>query len=39
MEPGDVTDFQALTDVINVVVKIPGANDDKYEVREKEEKV
>lgn len=29
-EPGDVTDFTALTDVINVVVKIPGANNDKY---------
>lgn len=37
MEPGDVTDFQALTDVINVVVKIPGANNDKYELCDKEE--
>lgn len=30
MEPGDVTDFEALTDAINVVVKTPGALDDKY---------
>lgn len=30
MEPGDVTDFVALTDAVNVVVKIPGANNDKY---------
>lgn len=29
-EPGDVTDFTAMTDAINVVVKIPGANHDKY---------
>ena len=32
MEPGEVTDFDALTDAENVVVKIPGANGDKYEV-------
>lgn len=30
MEPGDATDFKAITDSINVVVKIPGANNDKY---------
>ncbi len=30
MEPGDVTDFESVTDVVNVVVKIPGANNDKY---------
>lgn len=30
MEPGDVTDFEALTEAVNVVVKIPGANHDKY---------
>ncbi len=29
-EPGDITDFTAIVDTINVVVKIPGANDDKY---------
>lgn len=29
-QPGDVTDFEALTDAVNVVVKLPGANDDKY---------
>lgn len=34
MEPGDVTDFEALTDAENVVVKIPGANNDKYTVEE-----
>jgi hypothetical protein len=36
--PGDIlvirplegTDFRALTDVVNVVVKLPGATDDKY---------
>lgn len=32
MEPGDVTDFTALSDATNVVVKIPGVNNDKYEV-------
>lgn len=30
VEPGDTTDFTALTDATNVVVKLPGANDDKY---------
>lgn len=30
MEPGDVSDFMALTDAVNTVVKLPGANDDKY---------
>lgn len=34
MEPGDVTDFEALTDAVNVVVKLPGANNDKYLVEE-----
>lgn len=32
MEPGDITDFEAISDVVNVVVKIPGANFDKYEL-------
>lgn len=32
VEPGDVTAFEAVEDSINVVVKIPGANNDKYEV-------
>lgn len=32
MEPGDVTDFCALTDAVNVVVKLPGAQNDKYGV-------
>lgn len=30
VEPGEATDFTALTDVTNVVVKIPGMNNDKY---------
>lgn len=30
MEPGEPTDFEALTDAVNAVVKLPGANDDKY---------
>jgi quercetin dioxygenase-like cupin family protein len=30
LNPGDATDFEALTDCINVVVKVPGAADDKY---------
>lgn len=30
LEPGEVTDFEALTDAVNVVVKVPGASDDKY---------
>lgn len=34
MEPGDITDFTALTDTMNVVVKLPGANNDKYIVEE-----
>ena len=33
MEPGEATDFECLEDgTQNVVVKIPGANNDKYEV-------
>lgn len=31
IEPNDSTDFEALEDnTVNVVVKIPGANNDKY---------
>lgn len=30
IEPGEGTDFEALTDVTNVVVKLPGAPNDKY---------
>lgn len=30
LEPGEVTAFEALTDAVNVVVKTPGALDDKY---------
>ena len=30
LSPGETTDFEALTDAVNVVVKTPGAPDDKY---------
>jgi quercetin dioxygenase-like cupin family protein len=30
IEPGEATDFRAITDVITTVVKLPGANNDKY---------
>lgn len=30
IKPYESTDFEALEDSINVVVKIPGANNDKY---------
>ena len=30
IEPNDVTDFYAITDTVNVVVKVPGAMNDKY---------
>lgn len=33
-EPGDITDFEAMEDTVNVVVKIPGVNYDKYLVRD-----
>lgn len=33
MEPGEATDFEALEDnTVNVVVKLPGANNDKYSI-------
>lgn len=35
-EPGDVTDFLALEDCVNVVVKLPGVNNDKYLVEGEE---
>ncbi len=31
VEPYDSTDFTALEDSVNVVVKLPGVNNDKYE--------
>lgn len=31
MEPNEATDFLAVSDAQNVVVKIPGAYNDKYE--------
>ena len=33
LSPGEVTDFEALTDAINVVVKTPGVLNDKYLVK------
>lgn len=30
VDPGDVTAFECLSDAVTVVVKIPGANNDKY---------
>ncbi len=30
IEPGEGTDFEVLEDTVSVVVKHPGANDDKY---------
>lgn len=30
LEPGEVSAFEALSDAVNVVVKVPGAPDDKY---------
>ena len=35
-EPGDITSFECLSDATTVVVKIPGANHDKYVVSEEE---
>lgn len=31
LEPGEITSFEALTDAVCVVVKIPGVVDDKYD--------
>jgi hypothetical protein len=31
VNPGVITSFKAITDVVTVVVKLPGANNDKYE--------
>jgi mannose-6-phosphate isomerase-like protein (cupin superfamily) len=30
LEPGEGADFMALSDAVTAVVKIPGANNDKY---------
>jgi quercetin dioxygenase-like cupin family protein len=30
LEPGEATNFEAVTDAVNVVVKVPGALNDKY---------
>lgn len=34
IEPGEVTAFEAITDATTVVVKVPGALNDKYVVGE-----
>ncbi len=34
VEPGDTTAFIAIEDSVNVVVKLPGINNDKYLVEE-----
>lgn len=34
VEPGEATGFEALTDAVNAVVKIPGTRNDKYLVEE-----
>ena len=34
IEPNEATDFYAVTDAENVVVKLPGANNDKYIMEE-----
>lgn len=34
MEPGESTDFRALVPTVNVVVKIPGALNDKYPAKQ-----
>jgi mannose-6-phosphate isomerase-like protein (cupin superfamily) len=33
--PGEITDFEALTDVITCVIKVPGVKNDKYVIGEK----
>lgn len=33
IEPGEATDFECLEDAVTVVVKIPGANNDKYAIK------
>jgi len=32
VEPTEITDFEAITDAINVVVKTPGVMNDKFEI-------
>jgi len=32
LKPGEITDFMAISDAVNVVVKLPGALNDKYVV-------
>lgn len=34
VEPNEATDFEAFEDTVTIVVKIPGANNDKYLVEE-----
>ena len=34
IEPNEVTSFESLTDSVTVVVKLPGANNDKFLIEE-----
>lgn len=34
LKPGEVTDFEALEDSVTVVVKHPGASNDKYSIEQ-----
>ena len=34
VEPSEATAFEAIEDSINVIVKLPGANNDKYEMED-----
>lgn len=36
VEPNDITSFECLDEAVNVVVKIPGANHDKYVINKEE---
>ena len=36
VEPEEATAFEAITDAMNVVVKIPGANNDKFICKEEQ---
>ena len=35
IEPGEISDFKAITDATNIIVKIPSVKGDKYLVEEK----
>ena len=37
INPGTSTDFEAITDVITLVVKVPGAKNDKYLIKKRKQ--